>query len=178
MRKEIFICSLLMLIVAFSCNTKDTAKVSENKETMKTEKTELEIQTEETMNVAMKFMESMGKGDMETMQNLMHEDMVWHNEGDRSLPWIGPWSGKKVILEQFLPAFGANLQTTKWESTDGFAHGDTAAFFGKMKGLLINSGEETNEFTYALKVKVKDGKVILWNWFEDSFEISRAYHKK
>lgn len=132
--------------------------------------------SQSTMDVANAFMGAMGKGDMKTMIGLMHDDMVWQNSGDKSLPWIIPWYGKESILKDFLPVFGENFKTLKWEPTDGFASGDTAAYFGQMKGLLTHSGQETNEFTYALRVKVKDGKVILWNWFEDSFEVSRAYH--
>ncbi len=131
---------------------------------------------EDAMTIANAFMGAMGKGNMETMTSLMHDDMVWQNAGDKSLPWIGPWKGKKVILEKFLPAFGANFQTMKWEPNDALSSDDTAAYFGQMIGLLTKSNQKTAEFTYALRVKVKDGKVILWNWFEDSFEVFRAYH--
>ena len=137
-----------------------------------------DTQSEATMSIAMGFMEAMGKGDMETMVSLMHEDMVWHNEGDKSMPWIGPWNGKKAILEEFMPLFGKHFQTVKWEPNDALANGDTAAFFGRMIGRLTQSGKETREFTYALRVKVKDGKIILWNWFEDSYEVSKAFHGK
>ncbi len=138
-------------------------------------KTEKNI--DQTMKIATDFMGTMGKGDIEKMKSLMHEDMVWHNEGDKKLPWIGPWKGKKVILEKFFPLFGTNFKTIKWEPNDALSKGDTAAFFGKMIGELTKSGKKTNEFTYALRVKVKDGKIILWNWFEDSYEVSKAYSK-
>ncbi len=128
------------------------------------------------MEIADAFMTAMGKGDMEAMKNLMHEEMVWQNAGDKNIPWIGPWEGKKIILEEFLPAFGAGFQTIKWEPVDALTSDDTAAYFGQMIGKLTNSGKETSEFTYALRVKVKDDKVILWNWLEDSFEVSRAYN--
>lgn len=133
-------------------------------------------QSEETLKVAMAFMEAMGKGDMVKMRALMHDDMVWHNEGDSDMPWIGPWNGKEAILRDFLPAFGSNFQTIKWEPEEAFASENTAAFFGKMIGRLTATGQETGEFTYALRVKVEDGKVILWNWFEDSYAVSQAYH--
>lgn len=139
---------------------------------------ESDKQSQATMKIAMQFMDVMGKGDMEAMANLMHDDMVWDNSGDQRLPWIGPWKGKQVILQEFFPTFSSNFQTKKWEPTDGFANGNTAAFFGQMIGLLTTSGKETKPFTYALRVKVKDGKVILWNWFEDSYEVSQAYHKQ
>ncbi len=130
------------------------------------------------MDIGNAFMDAMGKGDMDALMNLMHDDMVWQNAGDKNIPWIGPWNGKKAILEQFMPAFGAGFKTIKWEPIDALTSDDTAAYFGQMIGNLTKSGVETEEFTYALRVKVKEGKVILWNWFEDSFEVSRAYNKK
>ncbi|APD05821.1 hypothetical protein UJ101_00269 [Flavobacteriaceae bacterium UJ101] len=150
-------------------------KVRNKKATEMSENDKMTIQSQETLNIANAFMEAMGKGDMEAMQNLMHEDMVWQNAGDSNLPWIGPWKGKRVILEEFFPVFGKNFITKKWEPNDTFASGNTAAYFGQMIGLLTKSNQETSEFTYALRVKVKDGKVILWNWFEDSYEVSQAY---
>ncbi len=130
-----------------------------------------------TLDTAMAFMEAMGKGDMEAMSALMADDMVWHNEGDKSMPWIGPWKGKDAIFK-FLGVFSSNLQTTLWETENAFASGDTAAFFGKMNGTNTESGQEIGEFTFALRVKVRNGQVILWNWFEDSYAVSNAYHGK
>ncbi len=130
-----------------------------------------------TLDTAMAFMEAMGKGDMEAMSALMADDMVWHNEGDKSMPWIGPWEGKDAIFK-FLGVFSSNLQTTLWETENAFASGDTAAFFGKMNGTTTESGQDIGEFTFALRVKVRDGQVILWNWFEDSYAVSNAYHGK
>lgn len=126
--------------------------------------------------IADDYMAAMNSGDMEKMVNLMHDDMVWQNGGDSRMPWIGPWKGKKIILEKFLPTFMENFKTTEWITEDAFASGDVVAYFGRMKGITTKSGAETKEFDFALRVKVKDGKIILWNWFEDSFEISRAFN--
>lgn len=131
--------------------------------------------SQESFDTVMAFMGAMGGGDMGAMAALMADDMVWHNEGDTSLPWIGGAQGKENIFE-FLGVFGANLQTTLWENTDAFASGDTVAVFGKMNGITTNSGKETGAFTFALRAKVRDGQVVLWHWFEDSFAISQAYH--
>ncbi|NKB75666.1 MAG: nuclear transport factor 2 family protein [Gammaproteobacteria bacterium] len=125
----------------------------------------------------MAFMGAMGKGDMEGMSGLMADDMVWQNEGDPSLPWIGNWEGKEVIFG-FLGEFSKNVQVTLWKNLDAFASGDTAAVFGQMKLLTTNSGKETDMFTFALRAKVQDGQVVLWNWFEDSFAVSSAYHNR
>jgi len=71
-----------------------------------------------------------------------------------------------------------NFKTTAWENTDAFAFGDTVAVFGKMNGITTKSGKEIGDFTFALRAKVRDGKVVLWNWFEDSYAVSNAYHGK
>ena len=128
-----------------------------------------------SFDTVMKFMGAMGKGDMKIMLDLMADDMVWMNEGDKEMPWIGPWNGKEEILK-FLPIFGANFQTTKWENTDQFAFGDTVAIFGRMNGITKKSGKEIGEFSFALRAKVSSGKVVLWNWYENSFAVSKAFH--
>lgn len=136
---------------------------------------ELDDTSQATLDTVMAFMGAMGSGDMDTVIALMDDDMVWHNEGDGSIPWIGPWNGKEEILT-FLGIFGQNFQTTKWENKDVLASGDTVAIFGDMNGITTHSGKEIGEFTFALRAKVRDGKVVLWNWFEDSYALSQAYN--
>ena len=129
-----------------------------------------------SFDTVMAFMSAMGSGDMDTMSSLMADDMIWHNEGDKTLPWIhGDITGKEAIFE-FLPVFSSNLQTTKWENSDAFASGDTVAVFGTMVATATKTGQSTGDFTFALRAKVRDGQLILWHWFEDSFAVSQAYH--
>lgn len=128
-----------------------------------------------SFDAVMAFMGAMGSGDTEAMDALMAEDMVWHNEGDPSLPWIGETVGKANIFA-FLDVFSTNLSVTKWENEDAFASGDIVAVFGRMNGTTTATGQEVGEFTFALRAKVRDGQIVLWNWFEDSFAVSQAYH--
>jgi uncharacterized protein len=136
---------------------------------------EMDKTSQATFDTVMAFMGAMGKGDMDAMSALMADDMVWHNEGDKAMPWIGPWSGKENIFS-FLGVFGENFKVTKWENEDAFASGDTVAVFGKMSGTLSKTGKSSGDFTFALRAKVKDGQVVLWNWFEDSYAVSEAFH--
>ena len=135
----------------------------------------MDDQTQASFDTVMAFMGAMGSGDMEKMSALMADDMVWHNEGDETLPWIGGATGKENIFK-FLGVFSENLHTTIWENTDAFASGDTVAVFGVMNGITTHSGQETGDFSFALRAKVRDGQVVLWHWHEDSFAISQAYH--
>ena len=59
---------------------------------------------------------------------------------------------------------------------DGKIYCSLAVVFGRMKLMLKKSGVETGEFNFALRAKVRDGQVVLWNWFEDSYAVSQAYH--
>ncbi|MEM6588194.1 MAG: nuclear transport factor 2 family protein [Pseudomonadota bacterium] len=136
---------------------------------------DMDATSQASFDTVMAFMGAMGSGDMEAMDKLMADDMVWHNEGDSSLPWIGETVGKENIFE-FLGVFSSNLQVTEWENEDAFASGDTVAVFGRMNGITTHSGQETGAFTFALRAKVRDGQVVLWNWLEDSFALSQAYH--
>ena len=99
----------------------------------------MDATSQATFDTVMAFMGAMGSGDMDAMSALMADDMVWHNEGDTTLPWIGETKGKAAIFE-FLGVFSSNLQTTLWENTDAFAAGDTVAVFGQMNGITTKSG--------------------------------------
>lgn len=134
-----------------------------------------EDESKASLDTVMGLMGAMGSGDMAAMADLMADDMVWHNEGDPNIPWIGPWEGKEAIFG-FLGVFSENFQTTKWENTDVLVSGDTVAIFGDMNGITTKSGKEIGDFTFALRAKVRDGQVVLWNWFEDSFAVSQAYN--
>ena len=132
-------------------------------------------ESQASLDTVMAFMGAMGSGDMDAMAALMANDMVWQNEGDTSLPWIGTWEGKETIFG-FLGTFSENVQTTHWENQEAFASGDTVAVFGRMKLKTNVSGVETEEFSFALRAKARDGQVLLWNWFEDSYAVSQAYN--
>ena len=76
----------------------------------------MDADSQASFDTVMAFMGAMGNGDMAAMGDLMADDMVWHNEGDSTLPWIGETKGKEAIFE-FLGVFSSNLQTTLWENT-------------------------------------------------------------
>lgn len=134
----------------------------------------MNAESQATLDTVMALMEAMGTGDMDKMGELIADDMVWLNEGDKRVPWIGPWNGKEEIFG-FLGVFSANFETTLWENEDAFASGDTAAVFGRMNARMTESGKDVGEFRFGLRAKVRDGQVVMWNWFEDSFAISAAY---
>lgn len=129
-----------------------------------------------TLATAQAFLEAAGSGNGEVLNKLMTDDFVWHNEGDKSVPWIGPWQGKDAVFNTFMPAFGGGLKVTSWTTDYSFENGEQAVFMGTMSAIATNTGVDTGKFTWAVRVHVVDGKVKSWNWMEDSYAISHAYH--
>jgi ketosteroid isomerase-like protein len=137
-----------------------------------------EVTPVKTLETAQAFLWAAGSGDMKKLQTLMADDFVWHNEGDASIPWIGNWDSKEKVLNTFLPRFSVGLKVTSWSTDYSFANGDQAVFMGSMSAIVNESGADTGKFSWAVRVQVEDGKVKNWNWFEDSYAVSKAYHVK
>ena len=135
-------------------------------------------QSDQTLNVAQSFLEAAGSGDGKTLNELMADDFVWHNEGDSTIPWIGNWEGKEKVMGTFMPAFGAGLKVTSWTTDYSFSKADQAVFIGTMSAIANKTGIDTGKFSWAVRVHVENGKVKSWNWFEDSFAVSKAFHNK
>ena len=98
-------------------------------------------QGQATLQTAEAFLAAAGSGDMATLQKLMADDFVWHNEGDRTLPWIGTWEGKEKVLTEFLPVFGGSLTATSWTTDYSMAMADQAIFMGTMSATVPSSGQ-------------------------------------
>lgn len=133
-------------------------------------------QSAKTLEVAQAFLWAAGSGDMEKLSTLMAYDFVWHNEGDDSITWIGNWESKETVLNTFLPRLGAGLKTTSWTTDYSFSNGDQAVFMGTVSATANNTGADTGKFSWAVRVQVVDRKIKNWNWFEDSFAVSKACH--
>ncbi len=134
--------------------------------------------SEHTLKVAQSFLEAAGSGNGEKLSELMSDDFVWHNEGDSNIPWIGNWEGKETVLTKFMPAFGAGLKVTSWSTDYSFSKDNQAVFIGTMSAIANHSGKDTGKFSWAVRVHVEGDKVKSWNWFEDSFAVSKAYNSK
>ncbi|WP_163132392.1 nuclear transport factor 2 family protein [Agarivorans sp. Alg241-V36] len=137
-----------------------------------------QVDSAKTLGTAQAFLWAAGSGDADKLDSLMSDDFVWHNEGDSNIPWIGNWQGKETVFNSFLPKFGAGLKVTSWTTDYSFANGEQAVFMGTMSAIANESGIDTGKFSWAVRVHVVDGKVKSWNWFEDSYAVSKAYHAK
>jgi len=141
-----------------------------------TNKHNRDTQSQQTLELAQAFLWAAGSGDMKTLTSLMADDFVWHNEGDQTIPWIGPWVGKEAVLNEFMPKFGAGLTVSSWTTDYSLANGDQAVFIGTMSAIVNHSGTDTGKFSWVVRVQVENGLIKSWNWFEDSFAVSQAYH--
>ncbi len=157
--KKIIMTPLMMVLLVLNINTVNA-----------------DTQSDKTIAVAQAFLNAAGSGDMKALKSLMADDFVWHNEGDQRLPWIGSWKSKKTVLNEFMPKFGAGLKVTSWTTDYSFSNGNQAVFMGTMSAIANKSGVDSGKFSWAVRVHVEVDKVKSWNWFEDSYAVSKAYH--
>ncbi len=75
-----------------------------------------------------------------------------------------------------MPAFASGLKITSWSTDYNFVSADQAVFMGTMSADANETGKSTGIMNWAVRVHVVDGKVKSWNWLEDSYAVSKAYH--
>ena len=132
----------------------------------------------ESMAVVQDFMGAMGAGDFEKLQSLMHEDMVWKNEGDANVPWIGTHEGKAAILSDYMGPSGKHMKILSMSPSAMFARGDQAAVFGRFEAQMVESGKKaSSSFAILIGVDRQAKQIVSWQFFEDSFAVSEAFKK-
>lgn len=130
----------------------------------------------QSLAIVQEFMGAMGKGDMEKFTGMMAEDMVWHNEGDTTLPWIGTHRGKAAIMSDYLQNAGANMKTLSMSPSAMFADGNKVGVFGQFEIEMIKTGKKVkSSFAILIEVDQANRQIKSWNFHEDSFGVARAY---
>lgn len=163
--------SVLAALLVCGCTAESATEASDEKAVAASNSPE-----STTMATAKAFLMAAGSGDGATLGDLMADDFVWHNEGDKRVPWIGTWRGKDVVFNEFMPKFSAGLAVTQWSTDYEFVSGDQAVFMGTMTADATSTGESTGLMSWAVRVHVVDGKVKSWNWLEDSYAVSVAHN--
>ena len=119
----------------------------------------------EPKQVVMSLFDAFGKGDMQTIRNLLSDDVDWLVPGDpEKMPWAGRLHGPDAVLKGMSGNVGAteNLQiTTKWMLSDG----DKVVMLINEKAKVPKTGRSYDVDSVHIYT-VKDGKIVR---FENHF---------
>ncbi len=117
-------------------------------------------------DVVKKYLECLGSGDAAGLVALHTEDAVIDMPGSADLPWAGRWEGIAKIREYF-EVMPAALEIRSHVVNVWVTEGDTVAITGTETGASRVSGKDY-QAKWSWVFTVQDGKIALWDAYEDT----------
>lgn len=116
------------------------------------------------LELARKGYEAFGKGDMETVGELMDDGIVWHVSGDT--PLSGDYKGKEAVMGYFARLMQETGGTLKNDVHDMLANDEHGV---ALVNLSATRGDKSLEMPSAQVFHMKDGKMTeFWAFSQDS----------
>ena len=132
--------------------------------------------TEETnLSVIKGAYEAFGRGDIEHVLGVQHEQVVAVSPGPREIPWAGTYHGRDG-LGRFFSAIGATTEVEAFEATSFIAHGDQVIVVGTEKVRAKSTGRSYEQH-WIHAITMKDGKIFRWREFSDTAAVAAAFHQ-
>jgi ketosteroid isomerase-like protein len=116
--------------------------------------------------VVLQTYETVGRGDIPGVLDLLTDDVVWNLQGPSTIPFAGVHRGREGIAE-FFSLVGEALEFEQFEPREIVTQGDTVVVLGyersvaKMTGRLL---EQEWVHVYTLR----EGKIATGRFFEDT----------
>lgn len=105
---------------------------------------------------------------------LFDEDVDWYIAGDaEAVPWIGRKIGRTAIAE-FYHQLREHLASERFSIAEILGHGDSAVALGSLATRVKTTGALI-ETEFASSFRTRDGLVIRYRMFEDSYAVASAY---
>jgi ketosteroid isomerase-like protein len=113
-----------------------------------------------------------GRGNVEGVLGLLHEDALWVDPGYPHIPYAGKRKGKAEIAD-FFGQMAGHIQFTRFEPQAFFRDGNIVAVRGYFAGKGIRTGK-TCETEWVMIWKVEAGKVREYQAYIDTQNVSQA----
>ena len=128
---------------------------------------------QENLNIVKQVIEAYKKGDGETGFSLMSDDIEFQHPMPTA---IWPWAGKQTGKEK-MAAFFAKLSEVAdfelFEPVEYIADSDKVAVITYEKSRFKSTGKSfDHEFMQLFRLK--NGKIVQWRTFEDTYPIRKA----
>ena len=131
--------------------------------------------TESTKNIVGQFFERVGAGsDTQAIASLFSEDVDWLVPGDERIPWIGRKVGRAGVadfigeLRKFTTPVSVSVRTI-------VAEGENAVALLELETRITSTGNMIKTEA-AFDFTVRDGLIVRFRLFENSYAVSKAMH--
>jgi ketosteroid isomerase-like protein len=109
----------------------------------------------------------------EAIAALFGEDIDWHIAGDVDLvPWIGRREGRDGVAA-FFRDLRQRVEPLRFEVRTTVAEGEKAVALGELESRVKSTGNII-ETEFAIEFTVRNGLIVRYRLFEDSFAVARA----
>ncbi|GLZ76490.1 hypothetical protein Afil01_12970 [Actinorhabdospora filicis] len=119
------------------------------------------------------YLRAIGKHDIDTILNLTADPADWAVHGSPLVPWLGERSSH-IQVSEFFHLLDTNLTPREFAVETVVVDGEEAVVLGEFRYLVNDTGREFHS-TFALRLTVRDGKVVRYHMHEDSYAIHVAF---
>lgn len=109
----------------------------------------------------------------EEIGEMFSDDVDWNVAGDTAVvPWIGRKHGKAGAAE-FYRQIRELIQSERFKVADVLIQGDRAIAVGDLESRVRSTGKLIKT-EFAFDLTVKNGEIVRFRMFEDSFAVAQA----
>jgi len=125
------------------------------------------------------FFQAFKNGDLGAIERLTTPDVEWlvvgthTSETVAALPWVGLHKGRDAV-NKFFAALVSSIEVITFDPQDYIAQGDAVAVFGYFKYRAVST-KKLMETDWAIKIRLRDGKIARYHFFEDTYAIAAAF---
>jgi ketosteroid isomerase-like protein len=113
------------------------------------------------------------RGDIQSILNLLSDDIVWTTPGEGLIPQGGTHRGKSAVAN-FFATVGQTLQFSKFEPQTFIAQGDHVVALGKYAATVKQTGR-TCQADWSMAFSFKGNKIARFQEYTDTAAIAEAY---
>ena len=111
-----------------------------------------------------------GKGNVEGVLNLLHEDVLWIDPGYPEIPYAGKCSGKNEVMNFFI-GMSRTVSFTRFEPQEFYNDGEMVTVKGYFTGHGVDS-KKAFETEWVMLWKVSGGKIKYYQAFIDTYNVA------
>ena len=89
------------------------------------------------------------------------------------IPWV-PEVDSAADMQTFFELLGSHVQPKEFELRQIIAEGDDVVLIGRMVSEVKKTGRDIDT-AFALHTTVRDGRIIRYHLYEDTYAVARAY---
>ena len=130
---------------------------------------------QQNIEVVKRGYEAFGSGDINSLLDLFHENIEWHQPKTEGLPYQEKYNGREAVGGMFA-ALDENEDISHFEPLEFIAQGDKVVVLGTMSATVKDTGRDY-QTDWVHIFTVRDGKVTNFKELFDTAAASKAFQK-